>query len=89
MYISTRKSLHVSGESTKRQWPKRCRELFRQLDVDIDPLEKVENLKTSEKQLLEISKALFFNAKLLILDEPTTSLNNEEIAHLFQIINNL
>ena len=77
------------GRVKKKAMVEKCRDLFRQLDVDIDPLEKVENLKTSEKQLLEISKALFFNAKLLILDEPTTSLNNDEIAHLFQIINNL
>ena len=66
-----------------------CENLFKQLNVAIDPCEVVENLRISEKQLLEISKALFFNAKLLILDEPTTSLNNEEIAHLFKIINNL
>lgn len=50
-------------------------ELFEKLDVSIDAEEKVEHLKTSEKQLLEIAKALFFQAKLLILDEPTTSLN--------------
>ena len=64
-------------------------ELFHRLDVEIDPTEMVDHLKTSEKQLLEISKALFFKAKLLILDEPTTSLNNDEIAHLFSIIRNL
>lgn len=50
-------------------------ELFEKLDVSIDAEEKVEHLKTSEKQLLEIAKVLFFQAKLLILDEPTTSLN--------------
>lgn len=49
----------------------------------------VDDLRTSQKQLLEISKALFFKAKLLILDEPTTSLNNEEVEHLFGIIRNL
>ena len=43
--------------------------------VEIEPEEKVENLKTSQKQLLEISKALFFQAKLLILDEPTNHLD--------------
>ena len=48
-----------------------------------------DSLKTSQKQLLEISKALFFQAKLLILDEPTTSLNNDEVEHLFQIIRRL
>ena len=55
----------------------------------IDPTQQVSKLKTSQKQLLEISKALFFKAKLLILDEPTTSLNNDEVAHLFDIVNNL
>ena len=43
--------------------------------VEIEPEEKVENLKTSQKQLLEISRALFFQAKLLILDEPTNHLD--------------
>lgn len=77
------------GRCDKKRMVKKAAELFERLDVKIDPLEKVENLKTSEKQLLEISKALFFDAKLLILDEPTTSLNNEEVEHLFQIIRNL
>ena len=77
------------GKCNKREMIRRARELFSQLDVNIDPTEKVEDLKTSEKQLLEISKALFFQAKLLILDEPTTALNNDEIDHLFQIIGNL
>ncbi len=77
------------GRCDKRGMIAKCRELFERLDVSIDPEEMVEDLKTSEKQLLEISKALFFEAKLLILDEPTTALNNDEIDHLFQIIDNL
>ncbi len=77
------------GTCKKKEMVKKARELFDKLGVDIDPDEMVYNLKTSEKQLLEISKALFFKAKLLILDEPTTSLNNEEIDHLFSIVNNL
>ena len=55
-----------------------AKKLFAELEVEIDPDEKVEELTPSQKQLLEISKALFFNAKLLILDEPTTSLNNRK-----------
>ena len=78
-----------AGRCEKRKMVEKCRELFSELDVSIDPLERVENLRTSEKQLLEISKALFFRAKLLILDEPTTALNNEEIDHLFGIIERL
>ena len=77
------------GTCRKKEMIQRSRELFEQLGVWIDPEEMVSNLKTSQKQLLEIAKALFFHAKLLILDEPTTSLNNEEVAHLFEIVNNL
>lgn len=62
------------------------RELFARLGVDMDPLTMVCDLKTSEKQLLEICRALHANAKLLILDEPTTALSNEEIGHLFAIL---
>jgi ribose transport system ATP-binding protein len=62
------------------------RELFSRLGVEMDPLTMVSELKTSEKQLLEICRALYANAKLLILDEPTTALSNEEISHLFGIL---
>lgn len=77
------------GKLDKKRMRKEAAALFKRLGVNIDPDEIVANLKTSEKQLLEIAKALFFEAKLLILDEPTTSLNNEEIAHLFDIIKGL
>lgn len=77
------------GTCKKKQMIQETRDLFDRLGVDIDPTEKVEHLKTSQKQLLEISKALFTGAKLLILDEPTTSLNNEEVEHLFGIVRNL
>ena len=62
------------------------RELFARLGVDMDPLTMVSELKTSEKQLLEICRALHANAKLLILDEPTTALSNKEIDLLFEIL---
>ena len=81
--------VNKAGCCDKRAMIRKTAELFHRLDVEIDPTEMVDHLKTSEKQLLEISKALFFKAKLLILDEPTTSLNNDEIAHLFSIIRNL
>ena len=77
------------GILDKKRMIRETQQLFTELGVEIEPEEKVENLKTSQKQLLEISKALFFQAKLLILDEPTTSLNNDEIEHLFQIIRRL
>ena len=77
------------GILDKKRMIRETQQLFTELGVEIEPEEKVENLKTSQKQLLEISKALFFQAKLLILDEPTTSLNNDEVENLFQIIRRL
>ena len=77
------------GRLDKKKMIHEAEKLFHDLGVDIDPIQLVADLKTSQKQLLEISRALFFNAKLLILDEPTTSLNNEEVDHLFEIVNNL
>lgn len=67
----------------------RARQLFEDLGVDIDPAVMVSELKTSEKQLLEICRALYVDAKLLILDEPTTALSNNEIDHLFEILKKL
>ncbi|MBO6000675.1 MAG: sugar ABC transporter ATP-binding protein [Spirochaetales bacterium] len=67
----------------------KTKELFKSLGVRIDPTAMVRTLKTSEKQLLEICKALYTDAKLIILDEPTTSLSNEEIDHLFGILSKL
>ena len=77
------------GRLKKKEMIQKCRELFDRLGVKINPTAHVEDLKTSDKQLLEISKALFFKAKLLILDEPTTALNNDEIEHLFKIVGEL
>lgn len=77
------------GKLNKQKMMEETKELFHELGVDINPGELVADLKTSQKQMLEIAKALFFNAKLLILDEPTTSLNNEEVKHLFTIVNHL
>lgn len=70
----------------QKQMIRSTRELFHDLGVDIDPLLPVSDLKTSQKQLLVICRALHVDAKLLILDEPTTALSNEEIAHLFSIL---
>jgi len=77
------------GTLDKKRMIAETAQLFDRLGVDIDPDAIVSELETSKKQLLEIAKALHANAKLLILDEPTTALNNREIDHLFGIVRNL
>lgn len=74
------------GYLDQRKMIQETEKLFEHLGVQINPLEMVSELKTSEKQLLEICRALYADAKLMILDEPTTALSNEEIQHLFGIL---
>ena len=78
-----------TGLIRKKEQVTRTRQLFTDLGVDIDPTAMVSELKTSEKQLLEICRALYADTQLLILDEPTTSLSNNEIDHLFGILRRL
>lgn len=57
--------------------------------LDIDPSTIVRNLSTSQQQLVAIARALSRNPKILILDEPTSSLTESEVAHLLKILVNL
>ena len=59
------------------------------LKIDIDPSEMVGNLPDSKQQMVEIAKALSINAKILIMDEPTSALTAKEIDELFRIIKRL
>lgn len=77
------------GSLRKREMIHRAGELFNRLGVSIDPAVPVSELETSKKQQLEIAKALFANAQLFILDEPTTSLNQHETEHLFSVLRRL
>ena len=56
------------------------------IGVDIDLDKKVEQLSVADKQLVAISRALLQNARLIIMDEPTTALTHKEVARLFEII---
>lgn len=85
----TREITNKFGKINQALQVQKTRELFESLGVSIDPTVMVSTLKTSEKQLLEICKALYVNAKLIILDEPTTALSNAEIDHLFEILRGL
>ncbi|WP_343039479.1 sugar ABC transporter ATP-binding protein [Microvirga makkahensis] len=73
-----------------RRWMrKRARELLVEVDLDLPPTRLVGNLAQGERQLVEIAKALHADAKVLILDEPTTSLTRREVERLFSIIERL
>jgi len=78
-----------SGFLDKKQMIARSKEVLKRIKLDIDPLSMVDDLEPSRKQLVEIAKALLFESKLIIMDEPTTALTNKEITILFEIMRNL
>ena len=65
------------------------KKIFDDLGIDVDPRIKMAKLSVSQRQKVEIAKAASYNAKILVLDEPTSSLTQEEVDHLFEIINKL
>lgn len=65
------------------------KQIFEDLEIDIDPKQKIENLSVSQCQMVEIAKAVSYDAKIIVMDEPTSSLTEKEVEHLFRIINRL
>ena len=62
---------------------------LKELDVQIDVNLTVEKLSIAQQQLIEIARALAFEAKLIVMDEPTSSLSASEVEKLYKVINNL
>ena len=65
------------------------KEVFRTLSIDIDPLTVMENMSVSQRQMVEIAKAVSYGARVIVFDEPTSSLNSDEAERLFKIIEKL
>jgi ribose transport system ATP-binding protein len=67
----------------------KVQKLLAELHLDLDPNRKVEGLSVAQQQMVEIVKALSFDSKVLIMDEPTAALTLNEIDELFRIIKGL
>lgn len=78
-----------SGLLDKEAMKARTRELLVQLNVDLDPEARIEGLSAAQKQMVEICKALAFDSRILIMDEPTTMLTKYEIEILFRLARRL
>lgn len=68
---------------------KRAHEMLLELGFDIDPNEVTAHLSRAQQQMVEITKAFHGDLKVLILDEPTASLTDKEVDHLFEFVNEL
>lgn len=68
-------------EDTKR--------IFDEFDINVDPAVKTGKLQVAQRQMIEIAKAVSYDAKVIVMDEPTSSLTENEVEHLFSIIDKL
>ena len=78
----------LTGISHRRMY-KDTLAIFHDLGIFVDPKAIIKTLSVSQRQMVEIAKAVSLNSKILVLDEPTSSLTEVEVDHLFRIIFNL
>lgn len=74
------------GVLEKSKMRKQTRALLKQLQLDVSPDTPVQDLKVGYQQLIEIAKALLLDAKVIIMDEPTSAITGAEVEVLFQLI---
>ena len=63
--------------------------IFEDLGISVDPRRIMSTMPVSQRQMVEIAKAVSYNSKVIVFDEPTSSLTEDEVEHLFKIINML
>lgn len=77
------------GSGRRRDLLARTRDLLNEIRVDLDPAQPVGELSLNEQQIVEICRALSSRPKVLVFDEPTASLEDDQVAHLLEIIRKL
>ncbi len=80
---------HNIGIIQRQEGHKNASEILRMIGAELDLNKKAGDLRVAEQQLIEIGRALKGDLKLLVMDEPTSSLGEKEVAQLFKIMDNL
>jgi len=81
----------IKGTSilNRRELNRSAYEIFKSIDIDINPKTLMKELSVAEAQLVEIAKAVSFNSDILIMDEPTSAITDREVEKLFKLIGEL
>lgn len=95
-HLSVAQNIYIGREPMKcgviiddAKMERDARQLFERIGVNIDPSRTLGTLTVGKQQMVEIAKAISFDSKLLILDEPTAALTQPEVEELFKIMNDL
>ncbi|GAB6168689.1 ribose ABC transporter ATP-binding protein RbsA [Clostridium carnis] len=89
IFLGNEKYQRFTGRINKKELIERSKLFLEQIGCNIDPSRLVANINVGEKQMVEIAKALTKNARVIIMDEPTTALTEVETKSLFKVIDNL
>src|SRR3954452_20986844 len=81
-----RQPLHGGRWIDRRELAARCRGLFERLGVHLDPERPARGLSIADQQMVEIAKALSFDARVLVMAEPTAALSGVEVERLFTVV---
>jgi rhamnose transport system ATP-binding protein len=84
-----RQPLGAARRIDRRTMEHDAREIFTRLGVQLDPSRLARGLSVADQQIVEIAKALSFNARVLVMDEPTAALTSVEVLRLFDVITTL
>lgn len=75
--------------TSETQMFKDTKAIFNDLGIDVDPKRIMSTMSVSNRQMVEIAKAVSYHSKIIVFDEPTSSMNDQEVERLFKIINML
>lgn len=81
------REIHKAGFVNSRKQAQQTREWLRKFGLNVSPDIKMMDLSISQTQVVEIMKAISYNSRILIMDEPTSAITEEEVRRLFDIIN--
>jgi len=95
-YLSITENIFLGREITnafgildKKQMNEKAKQLLEKLNLKINPETRIAELKVGQQQLVEIARALYSNAAVIIMDEPTSAISDKEVDNLFSIIKQL
>ncbi|GAA4714665.1 sugar ABC transporter ATP-binding protein [Brevibacillus fulvus] len=89
IFLGREPSFRLTGWVKARELTDQTRRLFERLEIEIDPHARMSELSIANTQMVEIAKAISYNAKLIVMDEPTSAITEKEVFHLFRIIRSL
>lgn len=78
-----------NGMIDKNAMCEKAKELLARVGVSLDPRVLMKDLSVSERQMVEIAKCVSYNAKIVIMDEPTSAITDKEVEQLFAVLNDL